>query len=65
MSRDRYYKSLDGYNAYQRRELIKEKSKMVKYIQLISVLILAVKLISLQQNFHLMKGQHLIKFLIL
>ena len=27
MSRDRYYKSLDGYNAYQRRELIKREIK--------------------------------------
>ena len=27
MSRDRYYKSLDGDNAYQRRELIKREIK--------------------------------------
>lgn len=27
MSRDKYFKSLDGYNAYQRRELIKREIK--------------------------------------
>ena len=27
MSRDRYYKSLDGYKAYQRHELIKREIK--------------------------------------
>ena len=63
--RDPYYKTPDGYDAYQWRELIKRELKMVKCIQLTSVLIWAVKLISLQQNFHLMKGQHWIKFLIL